>query len=331
MTTESKTEDDKTKTCDNEFYDLRYPKELKVPKKALKKLKLKIISKSDHKIKYKKSDLIGAHFITKYYGGQKHNEIFDSSLDNDPKKFVVGFNQVIFAWDEALLNSPNSSQICLGDKIRIKIPSEYAYGYQLYNKTSDNDNDNDGNNVFTLDENQDIVTEMEIISINENTRQIKKLSENVTVFKKWMLSTDVNDDIDNNNSNECKRTKDDINRCENDSKQSSMIAETGDKICVDYIGRFFGGIKHDKVFDSNIERNKSFWFKLGEKGIIKGWNVGLIGACCNEKRILHISSHFGYGDKGCKGATPETTIDKNQDLAFQITILKIDKSSKKGK
>jgi len=50
---------------------------------------------------------------------------FDSSLDrNDPFSFVLGTGQVIRGWDQGV------ATMRVGDKVRLTIPPELAYGSQ---------------------------------------------------------------------------------------------------------------------------------------------------------------------------------------------------------
>ncbi|AWU78130.1 hypothetical protein CAS74_003062 [Pichia kudriavzevii] len=64
-------------------------------------------------------DVIAVHYTGKLEDGT----IFDSSLPrNKPIQFTLGVGQVIKAWDEGLL------EMCIGEKRRLIIPSELAYG-----------------------------------------------------------------------------------------------------------------------------------------------------------------------------------------------------------
>jgi FKBP-type peptidyl-prolyl cis-trans isomerase len=48
---------------------------------------------------------------------------FDSSRDrNSPFKLTIGVGQVIKGWDHGLIG------ICVGDRLKLTIPSELAYG-----------------------------------------------------------------------------------------------------------------------------------------------------------------------------------------------------------
>lgn len=65
-------------------------------------------------------DVVSVH----YTGSLKSNgEIFDSSLSRGrPIEFKLGVGQVIKGWDQGILG------MCVGEKRKLQIPSELAYG-----------------------------------------------------------------------------------------------------------------------------------------------------------------------------------------------------------
>ena len=62
-----------------------------------------------------------------YTGWLTTGEKFDSSVDrNEPFEFVLGEGQVIAGWDQGV------ATMRVGDKVKLTIPSDLAYGDQGY-------------------------------------------------------------------------------------------------------------------------------------------------------------------------------------------------------
>lgn len=71
----------------------------------------------------KAGNTVSVHYTGWLTDGTK----FDSSVDrNEPFTFVLGAGQVIQGWDEGV------ATMCVGDKARLTIPPEKAYGSQGY-------------------------------------------------------------------------------------------------------------------------------------------------------------------------------------------------------
>lgn len=91
-------------------------------------------------------------------------------------------------------------------------------------------------------------------------------------------------------------------------------AKNGDKIVVDYVGKFEDG----KIFDSSKGRGP-FTFTLGAGQVIQGWEQGILGMKEGGKRILVIPPALGYG------ASDVGPIPANSTLIFEVDLISVGK------
>ncbi len=89
-------------------------------------------------------------------------------------------------------------------------------------------------------------------------------------------------------------------------------AQSGDDLTVNYTGWLSSG----KEFDSSRGK-QAFSLSLGSGGVIKGWDLGIVGMKVGGKRRLVIPADLAYGNQD-KGDIPPNSV-----LVFDIELLTV--------
>ena len=95
---------------------------------------------------------------------------------------------------------------------------------------------------------------------------------------------------------------------------SGPAAKSGDDVTVNYVGQNWS---NNEEFDTSWGK-KAFEFTLGEGGVIKGWDEGVVGMKEGGRRLLIIPPELGYGAQG------QGSIPANETLVFVVDLVSID-------
>lgn len=95
---------------------------------------------------------------------------------------------------------------------------------------------------------------------------------------------------------------------------SGTEAVEGKEVTVHYTGTLTNGTK----FDSSVDRQQPFSFRLGSGMVIPGWDQGIKGMKVGGKRRLVIPPQLAYGERGAGGVIPP-----NATLVFEVELLDV--------
>ena len=94
--------------------------------------------------------------------------------------------------------------------------------------------------------------------------------------------------------------------------------KTGQTCVMHYTGWLYENATKGKKFDSSVDRNEPFEFKIGVGQVIRGWDEGVSTMKVGGKRTLIIPPELGYGARGAGGVIPG-----NATLIFDVELLAV--------
>ena len=94
--------------------------------------------------------------------------------------------------------------------------------------------------------------------------------------------------------------------------------KTGQTCVMHYTGWLYENSAKGKKFDSSVDRNEPFAFKIGVGQVIPGWDEGVATMKVGGKRTLIIPPDLGYGARGAGGVIPP-----NATLIFDVELLAV--------
>ena len=104
-----------------------------------------------------------------------------------------------------------------------------------------------------------------------------------------------------------------------DSKVGTGASPAAGQTCVmHYTGWLYENGQKGKKFDSSVDRNEPFEFKIGQRQVIAGWDEGVASMKVGGKRTLIIPPALGYGARGAGGVIPP-----NATLMFDVELLAV--------
>jgi FKBP-type peptidyl-prolyl cis-trans isomerase FkpA len=98
---------------------------------------------------------------------------------------------------------------------------------------------------------------------------------------------------------------------------TGTAASNGRALTVSYTGWLFDPARPDQK-GTQFDSSTSFPFTLGVGGVIRGWDIGVVGMRVGGQRRLIIPPELGYGSAGSPPRIPG-----NASLVFDIELLNV--------
>lgn len=99
---------------------------------------------------------------------------------------------------------------------------------------------------------------------------------------------------------------------------SGDTPQLGKTVTVHYTGWLNEAGEPGKKFDSSVDRNQKFSFRIGVGMVIAGWDEGVMGMKIGEKRRLYLPADLAYGSRGAGASIPP-----NAALIFDVELFEV--------
>lgn len=102
-------------------------------------------------------------------------------------------------------------------------------------------------------------------------------------------------------------------------RADAIAVAAGDFVRVHYTGWLYDAAAPDgkgRKFDSSLDRHEPFLFRLGQRQVIAGWDLGVEGMKPGDVRRLVIAPQHAYGARGAGGVVPP-----NATLVFDVELI----------